>query len=83
MLRLLLAACCSVPQVVRTDFVLKLVGNIGLLDFETRKDAAQVRQRLKALAAPQSINLAADAMAASNASSSAFTLLAGRQKLRC
>ncbi|WIA32115.1 hypothetical protein OEZ86_002966 [Tetradesmus obliquus] len=29
-------------EVVRTDFVLKLVGNIGLLDFETRKDAAQV-----------------------------------------
>jgi calcium binding protein 39 len=29
-------------QVVRTDFVLLLVSNIALLDFETRKDAAQV-----------------------------------------
>jgi calcium binding protein 39 len=28
--------------VVRTDFVLLLVRNICLLDFETRKDAAQV-----------------------------------------
>jgi hypothetical protein len=29
---------------VRTNFVLLLVSSISLLDFETRKDAAQVRR---------------------------------------